>query len=78
MALAFCFSGFRRFVYMLIGLITAILLHALFNFLIIISSGNQIFKILSLLWLLAILVILMFEKVKTVVCLPQTNKANRV
>jgi len=72
LALAFCFRGFRRLSYIGIGLVTATLLHALFNFLIIISDGGQLFKVLTLLWIFAILIILLFEKVKTVVCL-KTN-----
>lgn len=72
MALAFCFRGHRRLIYTVIGLITAILLHTLFNFLIIVSDDGQLFKILALLWLFAIFIILFFEKVKTVQCL-KTN-----
>lgn len=68
MAFAFCFRGFRRLSYFGAGLITATLLHALFNFLIIISDGDQLFKVLTLLWLFAILIILLFEKVKTIQC----------
>ncbi|MBI2097765.1 MAG: PrsW family intramembrane metalloprotease [Candidatus Vogelbacteria bacterium] len=71
MALAFCFRGVRRFGYIVAGLVTATLLHALFNFLIIISDGDQLFKVLALLWLFAIFIILLFEKVKTVVCPPK-------
>ena len=69
--LSFCLSLGRRLIYVIIGLTTASLLHALFNLLIITSDGNQIFKIFALLWLFAILIILLFERVKQVVC--QTN-----
>ncbi len=72
LAFAFCFRGFRRLSYLGAGLVTATLLHALFNFLIIISDSDQLFKVLILLWIFAILIILLFEKVKTVVCL-KTN-----
>ncbi len=66
--LSFCLSLSRRLIYAVIGLVTAILLHALFNLLIITSDGDQIFKIFALLWLFAILIILLFERVKEVVC----------
>jgi len=66
--LSFCLSLGRRLVYALIGLITASLLHALFNLLIITSDGGQIFEVFSLLWLFAIFIILIFERVKQVVC----------
>ena len=69
MALAFCFRRWQRFSYAIIGLAVAILLHALFNFLIIIDNGKQLFKILALLWLFVLFIILFFEKVKTVRCL---------
>src|SRR3989338_3587279 len=66
--LSFCLSLGRRLTYAIIGLTTAILLHALFNLLIITSDGSQIFKVFSLLWLFAIFIILLFERVKRVVC----------
>lgn len=69
--LSFCLSLGRRLIYAIIGLTTAILLHSLFNLLIITSDGGQIFKVFSLLWLFAVLIILLFERVKEVVCLPR-------
>ncbi|MBI2100721.1 MAG: PrsW family intramembrane metalloprotease [Candidatus Vogelbacteria bacterium] len=71
LALAFCFRGFRRLSYIGAGLITATLLHALFNFLIIIADSHELFKVLTLLWFFAVFIILLFEKVKTVVCPPK-------
>jgi len=64
------FSYFSRnrlvkFSFVLIGLITATSLHALFNFSIIIWSESPI-KIFSLLWVFAIIVIIMFERVKRI------------
>ena len=69
LALAFCFRGAARCGYIVIGLGVAILLHALFNFLIIMDDGRQLFKVLVLLWLFALFIILFFEKVKTIRCL---------
>ena len=66
--LSFCLSLGRRLLYTIIGLTTAILLHALFNLLIITSDSGQIFKIFSLLCLFAIFIILLFDRVKKVIC----------
>lgn len=71
--LSFYLSRGQRLIYSAIGLTTAILLHGLFNLLIITSDGGQILKVFSLLWLFAILIILLFERVKKVVCQPKPN-----
>jgi len=68
--LSFCLALKRRLLYAIIGLTTATLLHALFNLLIITSDGAQLLKTYSLFWILTILIILLFERVKKVVCLP--------
>ena len=73
MGLAFCYRRWPRLGCLLLGLCTATLLHALFNLLIIISDGDQLFKILALLWLFAVLIILLFEKVKTIQCLKTSD-----
>ncbi len=68
--LSFFLPVSRRLLYATIGLITAFLLHALFNLLIITSDGGQILKVFSLLWIFAVLIILLFERVKQVVVSP--------
>lgn len=47
-----------------IGLFTAILLHALFNFFIINNNGEATAQVLLALWLAAIFIIFLFERVK--------------
>lgn len=49
-----------------IGLLVAIVLHALFNFFIINNDGQDVLLVLVSLWIAAILVILLFEKVKQI------------
>jgi RsiW-degrading membrane proteinase PrsW (M82 family) len=48
------------------GLFLATLLHALFNYFIIKTSGEYIFQIFFPLWILVILLLLIFEKVKKI------------
>lgn len=48
------------------GLFLATLLHVFFNFFIIKNSGSQIFQIFSLVWVGAIAIIFVFEKIKRV------------
>lgn len=54
-----------KFLYFLMGISAAILLHTLFNFLII-RSGDSLIKVFVLMWIAAIVLILLFEKVKRV------------
>ncbi len=62
--LSFKLGRGQRVLYVLIGLFTATTLHAMFNFLIITTDSGGVFKIFAMLWLLAILIILLFERVK--------------
>lgn len=54
----------KKLLYILSGIFTATVLHMLFNFFIIINDGKNIFKILFILWIIAVVVIIFFEKVK--------------
>lgn len=64
MALAFYKSRATRILYTSLGLILAIVLHALFNFSIIASNGGMLFVVFALVWIGIVVVLLMFEKVK--------------
>lgn len=64
MALAFYKSRSVRILYTSLGLILAIILHALFNFFIITSNGGKLFLVFALVWIGIIVVLLMFEKIK--------------
>ena len=57
-------KGFKRKWYILAGLLLAIALHSVFNFFIIKSSGNDFLKVFGFLWVVTIIVMLLFEKVR--------------
>ena len=54
----------KKIGYFILGLTGAIVLHALFNYFIIESGSDQIFKIFGLLWLAGVVIIFLFERVK--------------
>lgn len=59
------YSGmFKRVLYLFLGLISAILLHSVFNFFIIRNSGNDFLKVFGFLWVVTIIMMLLFEKVR--------------
>ena len=64
MGLAFFGGSLKRFTYLIFGLVTAILLHALFNLFIITYKDQNIFVIFGFLWVVTVIVMLLFEKVK--------------
>lgn len=53
-----------RFIYLLIGLICAITLHSIFNFFIMKGSGENFLSVFGFLWVVAIINILIFEKLR--------------
>jgi len=63
LGLAFYLEKYRKR-YVLIGIILAIMLHSAFNFFIIKGSGENFLGIFGLLWVVAIINILIFEKLK--------------
>jgi RsiW-degrading membrane proteinase PrsW (M82 family) len=68
-AIGFSFykKPFKKTTYLLLGLTTAVLLHALFNLSIIkTESVGEILTVFSYLWILIIILILLFEKIKKV------------
>ncbi len=64
-AYAFCELKFRKSVIIGIGLILAVVLHALFNFFIL-ESGNNLFTVFGFVWIGVIILILFFERVKRI------------
>ncbi len=64
--------------YLAIGLVIATFLHTLFNFFIIKDDGKNILLVFSVLWTLAILMILIFEKVKQIKNRPPWNEEVKV
>lgn len=67
-AFAFCQSRGRRLLALLAGLFTAVVLHTLFNYFIIKSAGGDVLKIFVLFWTLAVVIIYLFGRVKTIIC----------
>ncbi len=57
-------SGFRRNFHLLEGLILAVSLHSIFNFFIIQNDGNDFLKVFAFLWVVTIIVMLLFEKIR--------------
>lgn len=64
LALAFYKSTIKKLVYGTIGLLVAIVLHALFNFFIIDANGETILGVFLFVWMGIIALFLVFEKVK--------------
>ncbi len=52
------------------GLVTATLLHSLFNYFILVTNDENILKIFIFVWSGAILTLLFFERAKKIVCQP--------
>ncbi len=65
-ALAYYKPRFMKELYTTIGLITAIVLHAAFNFLIMISEAKSIFTVFSFVWATTVILIIALERVKTI------------
>jgi len=64
--LSFNSSGKRKIFNTVVGILLASLLHAFFNFFIIINSGQSIFRVLIALWVFIIVIFLLFEKIKKI------------
>ena len=64
MGLSFYMGGLTKKLYVLMGIVAAIALHSAFNFFIIQNEGGSILKVLAFLWIGAIMVMLLFEKLR--------------
>ncbi|HEV7702266.1 MAG TPA: PrsW family glutamic-type intramembrane protease [Candidatus Paceibacterota bacterium] len=64
LGVAFHFHGFKKYWHIFVGFIFAIALHSVFNFFIIRNSGSDFLKVFSFLWVVTIVVMLLFEKVR--------------
>ena len=53
-------------VFLGVGLITAVLLHTIFNFFIIVSESKSVFSVFSFVWITTIILIIALEQVKTI------------
>ncbi len=57
-------KGLKKNWYAVVGLVLAIALHSVFNFFIIRNSGSDFLKVFAFLWVVTIIVMLLFEKVR--------------
>lgn len=64
MALSFYRGWFLRKTYLFFGIVFAVLLHTLFNFFIIKNSGENIFTVFGFVWVVVVIFLLIFEKIK--------------
>lgn len=64
LGLSYYRGWFYKKTYLVFGLITAIVLHTLFNFFIMKGSGENFLRVFGFIWIVAIINILIFEKLK--------------
>lgn len=67
-AFGLCEPRWKKWLYHGVGLLTAISLHTVFNYLIMISNGKYLLNIFALLWGIIVVIILLFEKIKRSQC----------
>ena len=73
LAWAFCKLKKYKPFYFLAGLLTATLLHTMFNYLIITSKNDNLLPVFLLLWAVTLVVIFIFEPIKKIVCPSRTQ-----
>jgi len=64
LGLSFRMEGWKQKWYFLIGLILAITLHSTFNFFIMKDNGNDFLRTFGFLWVVTIIIMLLFEKLR--------------
>ena len=64
MGISFYMRPLSKKMFLLLGFIIAISLHTAFNFFIIRNDGNDFLKVFAFLWVVTIIVMLLFEKVR--------------
>ena len=64
LGLSFYMKKFTKKIYLFTGIVLAITLHSTFNFFIMKDSGNDTLKILGFLWVVTIIIMLLFEKLR--------------
>jgi len=62
--ISFYMSKWKRKIFLFVGFLIAIGLHSTFNFFIIRNTGNDFLKVLAFLWVVTIIIMLLFEKVR--------------
>ncbi len=64
LGLSFHMSGLKRNLYIVCGLFVAIVLHSAFNFFIMKNEGIDFLKVFAFLWVVTIIVMLLFERLR--------------
>ncbi len=64
LGVAYHLDGWKRRWHIFIGIVLAITLHSVFNFFIIKNDGSDFLKVFSFLWVVTIVVMLLFEKIR--------------
>jgi RsiW-degrading membrane proteinase PrsW (M82 family) len=64
LGLAFYRGMFVKILYLILGIASAIALHSIFNFFIMDTSGNNYLQTFGFLWVVAIIIMLLFEKLR--------------
>mgnify|MGYP000997886264 CR=1 FL=1 len=64
LGLSFYLNDFLKKYYLVLGLVVATALHTIFNFFIINNSGSEFIKTFALLWVVSIIIMLLFEKLR--------------
>jgi RsiW-degrading membrane proteinase PrsW (M82 family) len=62
--ISFYLDGWKKKWYLVAGFLMAITLHTVFNFFIIRNDGNDFLKVFAFLWVVTIIIMLLFEKVR--------------
>jgi len=62
--LSFYMNAWKKKWLLFVGFVVAIALHSSFNFFIIRNNGNDFLKVFAFLWVVAIIIMLLFEKVR--------------
>ena len=62
--LSFFMTKISKKLYLLVGILSAIALHSIFNFSIIKTSGSDLLKVFAFLWVATIINLLLFEKLR--------------
>jgi RsiW-degrading membrane proteinase PrsW (M82 family) len=64
MGLSFYMESGKKKLYLFLGIIVAIVLHTVFNFFIMKNNGSDFLKVYSFLWVVTIIIMLLFERLR--------------
>lgn len=64
MGLSFYMNQTKKKIYIIVGLLIAVVLHSVFNFFIMKNNGSEFMKVFAFLWVVTIIIMLLFEKLR--------------